>query len=78
MNIRPATKEYVIDLQASEEERWSKVIRRKVRTTLRRLGPCATLAKTSLVLEEEPVFNEEPHQMTSFDPGRGEMPACSL
>jgi hypothetical protein len=45
---------------------------------LKQLSPRTTLAKTALVLEEEPVFNEETHQMMVFDPAQGTMLAWSL
>jgi len=40
---------------------------------LKRLGPRATLATAARILDEEPVCNEETHQMMAFDPARGEL-----
>ena len=40
---------------------------------MKRLGPRATLAKAARILDEEPVCNEETHQMMAFDPSRGDL-----
>ena len=58
---------------ASSKERAS-----SLSAALERLSPRSSLAKVSRTLDEDPVFNDETHQMMAFDPGRGKLLAWSL